>query len=71
MNPIWVVLATSCANCNTIALGVYEHEPNEADIATVNKAAGGMFCLSNQIVKSEINQAVVAVAGSLLRAEID
>ena len=60
MNQIWVVLVVSCADCDTIALGVYDHEPTAADIEAVNKSAGGMFCLSTKVMQSEINKAVVA-----------
>jgi hypothetical protein len=46
----WVVLSVSCKDCNSMALGVYDHEPTEEDIDDVNGICGGMLCIKNHVI---------------------
>ena len=52
---VWVVVATSCQGCNSLAVQVLDHVPDEGNIAAVKDEAGGMWCISTRTLEVEVN----------------
>jgi 4-hydroxy-3-methylbut-2-en-1-yl diphosphate synthase IspG/GcpE len=52
---VWVVVAVSCNDCNTVATVVFDHEPNDEEQAEAAKSGGGMFCFSTSVIKCAVN----------------
>ena len=53
---LFVVTATSCGDCNRTAAAVFDHPPSEAEIESVSKSIGGMFCISTAVYRGAVNQ---------------
>ena len=41
---MFVVIVTSCNDCNLQSVGIFENKPSQADIDEVDKRNGGMRC---------------------------
>ena len=52
---IYTVVSESCSDCDSIAVGVFDHKPTEKEITSVSDCIGGMYCINNHIFKLEIN----------------
>ena len=52
---LYVVVATSCNNCDAQGVGVFDHQPTEDEINAVDLSIGGMFCIQTNTYKVAIN----------------
>ncbi len=52
---VWVVVSRSCADCDTISVASFDHEPTEGEKDTVTDSCGGMYCIGTFCFKTEIN----------------
>jgi hypothetical protein len=46
---MYVVVCTSCVNCNSQAVAVFANKPTEKQVEEVKESAGGMFCIHSEI----------------------
>ena len=52
---IWVVIATSCSECNSQGVKIFDHVPSETEVSLVEDAIGGMWCITTKQFRCEIN----------------
>lgn len=52
---IWVVLALSCSDCNSVGIATFDHEPTEAEEQKVAERIGGMYCIGTYTIETEVN----------------
>lgn len=52
---VWVVVAVSCTDCNTIGVQAFDHAPTDAEQEECRKSAHGMWCLRVLVFECEIN----------------
>lgn len=52
---IWVVVAVSCSDCNSIGAAAFDHEPSEAERHVISADIDGMFCVTEHVFGLELN----------------
>ena len=46
---MFVVVCTSCRDCNSQAVAVFEKEPTPEQVDEVSESIGGMWCIQSKI----------------------
>ena len=46
---MFIVVSTSCKDCASQGVGVFEKPPSKEEIDKVEQAIGGMYCIYSQI----------------------
>jgi len=52
---MWIVVAISCSDCNSMAVASFDHRPSEDEVNAVSKTIGGMYCITEYIFESQLN----------------
>lgn len=52
---LWVVVATSCSDCNSIGAAAFDHKPSDEEVEVVKSHIGGMFCIKEHVFELEAN----------------
>jgi len=55
---MFVVVCTSCKDCNSQAVGLFTNEPTDEQIAEVKDSIGGMFCINSKVYELEDGEIV-------------
>ncbi len=52
---VWIVVATACSECNIIGAVAFDHEPSTQEVESVTGSIGGMYCISTNTFRLQVN----------------
>jgi hypothetical protein len=56
---IWVVVAVSCSECNSMGVRSFDHQPSEDEVSSVVDKIGGMYCIRAHTFETKVNGVTV------------
>jgi len=55
MEKVWVIVAKSCNDCNSLGVKALTHKPTDEEINGVARDIGGMYCISSKVFEATID----------------
>lgn len=55
MDKVWVIIAKSCSDCNSLGVKVLAHKPTDEERDSVERDIGGMYCISSKVFEAIID----------------